>query len=55
MGGLHRCWSRKAESLLAVLHRDSFRNLKQVVLGMAGVDRLDSTGLMMCKAHRRLR
>jgi anti-sigma B factor antagonist len=35
----------EAESLLATLHKDSFRNLKQVVLGMAGVDRLDSTGL----------
>jgi anti-sigma B factor antagonist len=33
------------ESLLAVLHKDSFRALKQVVLDMAGVQRLDSTGL----------
>jgi anti-sigma B factor antagonist len=35
----------EGESLLAILHKDSFRNLKKVVLEMGGVDRLDSTGL----------
>jgi anti-sigma B factor antagonist len=33
------------QSLLAVLRKDSFRNLKQVVLHMGCVNRLDSTGL----------
>jgi anti-sigma B factor antagonist len=32
-------------SLLAVLRKDTFRNLKQVVLHMGCVNRLDSTGL----------
>jgi anti-sigma B factor antagonist len=36
---------QESESLLAVLHKDSFRSLKQVVLGMAGVTRLDSSGI----------
>ncbi|UWZ82740.1 STAS domain-containing protein [Occallatibacter riparius] len=35
----------ETESLLAVLHKDSFRNLKHVVLGMAGVSRIDSSGI----------
>jgi anti-sigma B factor antagonist len=35
----------EGESLHAVLRKDSFRNLKQVVLAMGGVNRLDSTGL----------
>ncbi len=35
----------ESESLLAVLHKDAFRNLKQIVLGMAGVTRLDSSGI----------